>query len=74
MFISLGQRVDTDTDYTRIFCTYHSRTGEYHPARIHLSFGFGNSLLLDITEARALALELEQALRDAWSDDAEGIE
>jgi hypothetical protein len=74
MFISLGQRVDTDTEYTRIRCNYQASTSEYNPARIHLGFGFGDTLLLSIREARALALELEQALRDAWSDDAEGIE
>lgn len=73
MFISVAQRVETDTDYTRINCLYSAATSEYHPARIHLKFGFGNALLLSITEAKELALELEQALRDAWSDDAEGV-
>jgi hypothetical protein len=71
MFISLGQRVDTDNEYTRIRSNYTNDVGL--GPRITIAFGYGDALRLDIAEARTLALELEQALRDAWSDDAEGI-
>ena len=73
MFISISQKVDTDNDYSRVRCSYNPQVGEHQPARIHVSFGYGNALLFSIHEARTLALELEAALRDAWSDDAEGI-
>jgi hypothetical protein len=71
MFMSLGQRVDTNNEYTRIRSDYTKDVGL--GPRISIYFGYGNALRLDIAEARDLALELEQALRDAWSDDAEGI-
>ena len=71
MFMSLGQKIDTDNHYTRIRSDYMNDTGL--GPRIRIAFGYGDALLLDIKEARTLALELEAALRDAWSDDAEGI-
>lgn len=71
MFMSLGQTIDTTTKYTEIRSNYMADTGL--GPRIRIAFGYGDALLLDIKEARTLALELEAALRDAWSDDAEGI-
>lgn len=72
MFISLGQTVDTDNKWTQIRSAYLAAEPGRGP-RIRIAWGWGDALLLDIKEARTLALELEQALRDAWSDDAEGI-
>lgn len=72
MFISIGQTVATDNKWTQIRSSYLAAEHGKQP-RISVAWGWGDSILLDITEAKQLALELEQALRDAWSDDAEGI-
>lgn len=66
MFISIGQRVETDSKYTQIRVEYMAESGL--GPRVRMAYGYGDAILFDIDEAKRLFLELEVALRDAYDN------
>lgn len=67
MFLSIAQSIETDNKYNEIRTHYlpDSSAGE----RIHIAFGYVNSLSLSIEEANRLFLELQIALREAYDEE-----
>jgi hypothetical protein len=68
MFLSVGQTIATDNEYTRVRSSHQSAT-DHGDARIIISFGNLTSILLSVDEAKKLFLELEVSLREAYDDE-----
>jgi hypothetical protein len=72
MFINIAQTIETDNEWNQVRSKYVEATS-LSPARIQIAFGYVNSLLLNIDEAKRLFLELEIALREAYDEEAANV-